>query len=76
MISELEGLCTFPIIINFFKETLTFKKIDSKTLSLKSCHFLPNRLTLPLPWNSKYHFDPGIFVFGLRSSKKSQKCYP
>ncbi len=32
MISEFGGLYTLPIILNFFEETLTFKKIDSKTL--------------------------------------------
>jgi len=36
MISELGGLYTLPIILNFFVETLAFKKIDSKTLSSKT----------------------------------------
>ena len=36
MISEFGGLYTLPIILNFFEETLTFKKIDSKTLSSKT----------------------------------------
>jgi len=62
MISEFGGLYTLPIILNFFEETLTFKKMDSKTLSSKTdifltpqnhVHFLPNRVPLPPTFEHK-----------------------